>query len=470
MSETTMENMEVAISDVQPCRKKAVITVPAKDLESNASLIVKDFAAQATLPGFRTGKAPTALVRRRFADAIDAELLKNAQLALYDKLRETVETDLATLPLPEGKLEMPESGAPLKFTVSFDVAPKIDLPQYKGIKLQHAPAETAAKDIKAEIDKLRTEYAEMEKVDSPVKEQDMLEISISSDIECPEDAPESMKRLVNAEKTWCWLTSDYELLPGLLKALMGKKKKETIKLNMEFPEDYTEPLLAGSKGAYEITIIEIERRVPIKDDKALCEKLGVNNMDTLKERIKENLKHTAENEARTKNMSEAMDSLLDKSGDIPLPPSVLAQEIQQILRTMANEILKTQEDAEKFKDDIENHKKEAEKQAVDHLKKFFVAKKIVETENIQVSQQELDSSISGMSQTYGHDEKKLRQMLEKNGGMESLHIDMTIRKAMDFILDNAEIIEKKSKKKKEDSAEKTKSRKKTKTDDKTEKK
>jgi FKBP-type peptidyl-prolyl cis-trans isomerase (trigger factor) len=134
-------------------------------------------------------------------------------------------------------------------------------------------------------------------------------------------------------------------------------------------------------------------------------------------------------------------------------------------------MLKTQEDAEKFKENIEEHKKNAEKQAIERLRKFFVAKEIVKKENIEVSQSELDSSITGLSKAYGHDEKKLRAAMNQNGGMEQLHMDMTIRKAMDFLIDNADISETKSQKEKKTTTKsESKAKKTAKTTDKTEKK
>lgn len=472
MSESTLrEKMEIAITDLNPCQKKAEITIAPQDIESQTTAMVKEFATQAALPGFRAGKAPMALVRKRFAVSIDAELLKHVQLELFEKLKETVETDMVTLPIPKAQIELPKKNEPMKFSVTFEVAPAIELPEYKGLKLKQPSLEIAPEEIEKEIEQLRTNYAEMEKVDLPIIDEDMLKIGISSDVECPEDAPESTKRLVNADDTWCWLNPEYEMLPGLLMALKGKKVADVVELDVEFPADFAEPLLAGKKGHYKITINEIERRIPIKDDKVLCEKLGIKNMDELKERISSNMKQTRQNEARSQNMSDAMQSLLDKVGDFPLPPSLLAQETQQTLSRIANEILKSQEDAEKFKENIEEHKKNAEKQAVERLKKFFVAKEIVKKENIEVSQSELDASITGLSKAYGQDEKKLRATMDKNGGMEQLHMDITIGKAMDFILDNADISETKAKKEKKSAAKSaSKAKETTKSSDKTEKK
>ena len=472
MSESTLqEKMEIEITDLHACQKKAEITITPEELESQATSLVKEFTNQATLPGFRVGKAPAALVRKRFAASIDAELLKNVQIELFEKLKETIDTEMVTLPMPEGKIELPKKNEPMKFSVTFDVAPKLDLPDYKGIKIDQPVFEIDPKEVKKEIDQLRTNYAEMEKVELPIQEEDMLKIGISSDIDCPEDAPESMKRLVKADDAWCWLTAEYELLPGLMKALEGKKLTDVVELDVEFPADFSEPLLADKKGHYKITINEIERRIPIKDDKILCEKLGMKSMEEIQERISNNKAMAKANEARSKNMSDAMQSLLDKLGDFPLPPALLDQEIQQTLSRMVNEMLKSQEDAEKFKENIEEHKKNAEKQAIERLKKFFVAKAIVKKEDIEVSQSELDSSITGLSKAYGHDEKKLRATMDQNGGMEQLHMDMTIRKAMDFIIDNADISEEKPKKKTKNPAKSEPKAKKTATStDKTEKK
>jgi FKBP-type peptidyl-prolyl cis-trans isomerase (trigger factor) len=129
-------------------------------------------------------------------------------------------------------------------------------------------------------------------------------------------------------------------------------------------------------------------------------------------------------------------------------------------RQIANELVKSEADVEDFKKDTEKHQKAAEEAARKRLVNFFIAKAINEAEKIQVEQAEIDAQIRGISAAYGYKEKDLRQQMENSGGFEELHMDLTIAKASQFIVDNADFGAKKSEKAPEKKKE-TKNEKKT---------
>ena len=454
------ESLVLKLSEMEPCRQKAEITIPADTVDSEMNIIAKEFAKQANIPGFRAGKSPLQMVKKRFKENIEQELLRQFHITAFEKIRTESKTDPVTMPSPESEPLPPKTGEEYKFTLTLDVAPELKLPEYKGLKLKKAEVKVTDKQINEEINKYRDMYAEFKTVDSPSEKGDMLKISFTSDLECPEDALQSYKRLVNAEDSWCWL-SEPEMFPGIIKGLTGTKAGDKKELTVNFPEDFTEPLLAGKEGKYKITVLEVQRRMPLKDDKELCKRLNIENIKTLKDQVKSSKAAQEEQAGKAELQKEALETIVKKVGTFDLPPSMLAQSIQMQFRQIANELVKSEDDVESFKKDTAKHQKDAEKTAKTRLTNYFVSKTITDKEKIPVTQEDVDARIKGISAAYGYKEKDLREQMESSGGLEELHMDLTIEKAAAFIVDQAKFdAPKKAEKKSDSKDEKKKSEKK----------
>ena len=442
------ETLTLKLSELEPCRQKADITIPAKTIDVEMNIIAKEFAKQVNLPGFRAGKAPLQMVKKRFKENIEQELLRQIHITAFENIRSKSKNNPVTMPAPDSEPIPPKAGEDYKFTLTFDVAPEFKLPEYKGIKLKKPEVKITEKQLDEEINRYRDMYAEFKTVETPATDGDMLKISFTSDLECPEDALPSYKRLINAEDSWCWL-SEPEMLPGIIKGLKGAKAGDKKELTVEFPENFTEPLLAGKKGKYKITVKEVQSRVPLKDDKELCKRLNIDNIKTLKEQLKTSRKAQEEQAGKVKLQQEAIEAITQKIGKIDLPPSMLAQSTQMQFRQIANELVKSEADLESFKKETEKHQKAAEEAARTRLTNFFAAQAINEKEKISVTQEEINARIKAISAAYGYKEKDLRQQMESSGGIEELQIDITIEKAATAILDQADFGASKSPKKAE---------------------
>jgi trigger factor len=427
-------DIDLVLKEVEPCEWRADVTVPRALVDREFDAAAEEIRRVVSIPGFRMGKAPAALVAKRFGGDIQSQVMQNIHSAAFEKIKNECEVDLVTLPLPKDTPPAPMSGAAYSMTLLFDAAPKFDLPDYKNIKIPEPDMKDVDKEVDAELERYRDVYAEFASVEEPAKREDMLQISLSSDIALPEGAPEATARLLNADETWCWI-NEPEMLPGMIEALEGAKKGDKKKLEVEFPDDFVEPSLVGLKGTYEITVLEVRRRIPLDDDDALCAKLGVDNMDKLKERLEESVVKKRRVAGRRDAVTTIFETFRKKAGDFPLPPSMLSQSTRSELRSIANAVVRSQDDLEAFQKDMDAHKAAAEKTAEGRLRDFFISKAIAKLENIEVGQHDMDNRIRAMSSLYGRSEKELRKQLEDSGAMEDIHIDMTIEKVADRILE-----------------------------------
>lgn len=193
-------------------------------------------------------------------------------------------------------------------------------------------------------------YAEAE---GAAQKDDMLKVSYKSDFPLPEDASPALKRQLEAESTFLWL-SDPETIPGCTAALTGAEVGKEYTIKAEYPADYREAALAGKTVNYTVKVEGIQRRVELTDQE-LAEKARVKTI----EEFRDMLRKAMEQENQSKQRSAVIEKVyaeIDKAiPEFELPPSVLASEVQKELQKVARETVKSEEDAEKFKAGLEEH-------------------------------------------------------------------------------------------------------------------
>ena len=225
-------------------------------------------------------------------------------------------------------------------------------------------------------------------------------------------------------------------IPGCIAALTGAKKDGEYTFEAAYPADYREAALAGKTIKYTVKVLGIQRRNELNDEQ-LAEKARVKSI----EEFRDMLRKAMEQENAAKNHNEVLDAvykkLSDMAGEFELPPNVLQAEIQKELQKIARDTVKSEEDAEKFKKEIDAHRAEAEKAARAALRKTFLLRKIARLEKITLDQKEVDAQLRDMSRYYGYKEKEFRDMLEKNGGMDDLQLDLINAKVLNQLAEAA---------------------------------
>lgn len=444
--------IKLECSEVEPCRKKADYTVAKETIDKELGLLIKEFRKMAQVPGFRKGKAPSAIIKNRFMSQIKEELIRRFYTVAFEKATKDENLEVVSYTMPEDEKTEIDLDKDFSFTINFDVEPEFEVPEYKGLKIDAPAVEIGEKEISERIEYFKDMYAEYKTLDSAAEKGDMLKVSYTSDFELPEGASASLARQVKAEENWIWL-NDPEMIPGAIEALTGAEKGKDYEFEAEYPGDYREAELAGKKVKYNVKVQEVQRRAPLESEEQLCEKMRVENIDALKEQIEKSLKAEKERQNRQVIGDSIYDEISSKINEFPIPPSILSSETNKELRSIANQKVKSEEDAKKFQEEKDAHLKEAQEAAKSKMRRMFIMKKIAKAEDITVEQDEMARQIKSMSGYYGMKESNLVKMMEQSGGMQDMQLDMMAAKVTDFLIDNAELVEAKKKAKK-DKAEK----------------
>ena len=458
MSNRLSDKLKMTCNDDKACSKVFNFVADKATVESELSNILKEFSNMVVIPGFRKGKAPAKMLLKRYEKEVNGEMQRQMFTAAFEKVTADKSLDIVSYGTPqeESPLKLDDK---YSFSITFDVAPDFELPEYKGIEVEAAPLEVDDAEIDKQVDYYRNMYATYADIDTPAEAEDMLKVSYTSDFELPEDASPSLKRQVEAESNWLWL-NEPELIPGAIKALTGAEKDKEYKLEATYPADWRDAELAGKKVKYTVKVLNVQRRKSLTDEE-LVEKMKFESVEKMREMFETVAKNQAEQERQKEICDKVYEQLDKKIKKFELPPNIIQGQIQNELHRMAQAI-KSEEEAETFKKDLDKHKKEAEKTAEERMRRTFIMRKIANLENISVEQHEIDGQIKGMSAHYGYKEKEFRSMLEKAGGMEEMHMDMLSAKVAEFLGKEAKVKETAAKKKaaaKKTTAKKTETKK-----------
>ena len=431
MAKDLMDSMTFDAKDAVNCRKQIEVTIPADVVAAEAEKATKAFASYVNIPGFRKGKAPVGMLKSRYAEDIKQELERRLISAAYQKVA-ALDEDVLNCGL-EGAPKV-EFDKEFKFTFNVDIAPEIELGEYKGLEVTVETKEVTDADVAERLNMYRTMYANYADVTDEAKADDMLKVSYTSDLTVSETASAYLKRQVEAEDNFLWL-KEPEMIPGSVAALTGAKVGDVKEFEAAYPADYREAELAGKKGTYKVTVNAIQRRQELSDEE-LVKKLNAPSI----EEFKTTLKASMENEIADANNAKLLDAVGEKLDavvkDFELPAAFLEGETNRELNKLASAQVKSEADAEEFKKNLDEHKKTAEENAKKSLRRSLILRKIARLEKIAVTNEEMDQQIAVMSSYYGYKPKELRANLEKSGNIDELHFNMLSAKVLQFVADN----------------------------------
>lgn len=433
-----MQNQEIKAAiqsvchEVSPSSRKVDYTIPVQAVEKELEKIAKDFVSYAQVPGFRKGKAPVALVKKRFKPQIEEEFLKNSFYIAIDKTRDESAFEIVGFKPVNGNPVI-EAGKDLAFSLEFDIVPDFKLPDYKNLKLDSQTEEITEEKFKERLDYFKNLYAVYKPLEEAAKPGDMLKVSYTSDFQLADDAPAALKNQVASEENWFWL-NEPEQIPGLIVSMTGAEKGKEYTFDAVYAADYREAALAGKTVKYTVKVQEVQRRMPAETDAELCERMKVENTEKLHADIKENLKKELEIKNKEALKKECVDKICASVEQFPLPPSLLSEETQRELRNVAMRIVKSEADAEEFKKNKETHLEEARKTAETKSRQYFIMRKIARLEKIAVSESEVDQEMANYSRYYGVKEKEMRKMMEQSGSLADLEIELLMNKVAEFLV------------------------------------
>ncbi len=429
------------LSTVSDTRRSLVITLEASEVDAEHQAVVGEYVRLARLPGFRPGKAPAAMVVKRFAKEIADELKQKIVTKAYREALEKEKLEvLNVVSVEEGTIA---PGTPVSITVTVDVRPTFTLPDYSGLPTEVAPAEPTFGEIDNVVQALRSEAADFKPVERPAKKGDYVKLAYEGALGGKPVAEIAGDKQLYAKvpQTWEEVEGANEgIIPGLGRHLAGVEKGSRKVVAVTFPADFKPvPALAGKTADYTVEVHEVRERILPELDAAFFKAHGADDLEGLRSQVRSNLKVQRERRNRAAQRSQVTQALADRVQFDP-PHSLVEAETQGVLRQFIEEQMRRGVPAEQFEKDKKELFEGARKAAANRVKIELILAKVAEAEKIEVTDADLDLYIRReAARTKQRPDKLAKDLSKDRNALRSVQQSIILDKSVDFLVSKARV-------------------------------
>jgi trigger factor len=431
--------MKVNIEKMDGCRRALGIAVPAETVRGDYDKIVTMFSKQAKISGFRPGKAPVAIVEKRYGKEIVQETKDRLIPQFYQAALE--QESLSPVAVIDVQNVEFSRDAGLEFRAIVDLQPEFKMPKYKKISLKREPVAVGDEDIDRTLTEIRERFARFEDVtDQAVATDDLVQVdyaAVSDDKPLSDVAADATD--IGAGTDFWVPTGESEFVPGFNAALEGATIGQTLTVDVTFPDDFHVTSVAGLSAVYTVTVKGIRSKALPEIDEEFLKRFEVETEADLRDRIRKDLEEAGAERENSRLKGEVSKVLLEKT-DMDLPQSLVEQETTALIRDMLTRAAKQGGNREMFEQHRDEIMGSASQSAQDRVKLSYIVDRIGEDENLAVTDDDIEQRLALMAQRYGMSVERFRPELEKQDeGLANLRNEVRGDKVMEFILENAKI-------------------------------
>lgn len=412
------------------CRRELELEIPADEVTKASEKVAKEFARLATVPGFRPGKAPVSLIKKRFADDIKGEVL---QKLVPDKVEKAMaEQKLSPVSQPQvEKLEFKE-GEPLKFLATFEVLPEFTLGDYKNIEIEMPEMNLSDEDVDRTLKEMGERAATFAPVEGrDVQDGDYVQVKLNG-------TPEGEGEPLNAESVLCHVGAEETMAP-FNDNLRGAKIGDHKDFDVDYPADYPDPKLAGKKFHYAVDVLGIKTKsTPELNDEFAKDVSDAGSLDELKKKIHESLEHERDHRQKDLQREKVLAELV-KQHDFPVPQALVEQQMDVRLERVVRSLAQQGVDPRAVNVDWVSLRKRQEDRAKDDVKAELVIDRIATEEKIEPTEEELQNELEHMATHSGQSAEVLRASLTKQGTLDRMRAKLRSDKTLDWLAQNAKV-------------------------------
>ncbi|MGE5414751.1 MAG: trigger factor [Syntrophomonadaceae bacterium] len=411
------------------------IEIPAEDVEKAYAAITRSYARRAAIPGFRKGKAPEAVVSKRFADEIHGDVL---EAVLPEAVSAAIEErKLSVLGRPHIEdLKWDPPGA-IRFAARLDLKPAVDPGEYKGVAVTDVSVEPAEDEVSKVVDRIREAHAEFHPVEGRAAAPGDYAVADVGGTFVEILAPGQNPKTFRDEKITLEV-GHADSMPEINDALRGALPGDTRRFRKAFADDFPNDEFRGKTVDYEVTLAALkEKKLPSLDDEFARAVSEGDTVETLREKIRTRLRREREIERRRRFRRSILDTLLSRR-EIPAPEVLVESETAAALRDYARYLAQSGVDPEK--EDWQKLREEARPGAERRVREYLLLDAIAEREAIQVSETELEAEFKRAAAERGVEPAVLREQMAKAGGIEPLRDEMRLAKAADLLIASAKVL------------------------------
>lgn len=427
--------MSLQVEKLEKNMAKLTIEVPAEEFDAAIKNAYNKNKNKFSIPGFRKGKAPLAMLEKMYGAGIYYEDAANEVIdASYPKAAEESKEEIVST--PEIKVTQIEKGKAFIYEATVALKPEVTLGEYKGVEVKKAEAVVTDEDVENELTAARKKNGRLIDVeDGTIEDGDNTIIDFTGYID-------DKTFDGGAGTDYPLVIGSHSFIEGFEDQLIGKKKGETCDVNVTFPAEYHADELAGKPAKFVVTIKEVKRNeLPELNDEFASEVSDFDTLDEYKADIRKKLQEKKEQDAKVENENNVIEKVVENA-QMELPQPMVDTQAREMVENYArrlqsqglniNDYMKyTGMTPEKL---MEQMRPEAEKR----IKTRLVLEKVVEVENVEVSDEKLDEQINEIAASYKLEGAKLKEMMGERE-KEQIREDLKVQAAIDLLVEQAKL-------------------------------
>jgi trigger factor len=406
-------NIDINTKKSEGVERTLEISVPSAEVEAAEEKVARRYASQANIPGFRPGKAPAAMIRRKFAEAIRSDALEALVQAAFKEVVEREKIKVAGQPHIHN-LEYSD-GKPLTFELHIEVSPEIELARTSGFRIAKPAASVSEEQVSEQIDYLRDQKAAWAPLNERATSGDMVRVRLAM----AEDGAEP-----GEGEEYSITIGRGQAIAGIEELALEASVGETVTKDVAWPEDFPDEAQRGKTKKVALTLLEAKRKVlPELDDSFAREVGDFDNVKELRDAVAEDLKGHAERTATAELRQKLLDELITAN-----PFAIPKAWVGQLVRTYAESYQVPEAELDKFAQEFWPL---AEKQ----VRRDVIVETIAEQNNLAATEADIDARVSEVAAKRNADPGQVYASLQKGGRMGELERGITEDKVFAWLLE-----------------------------------
>lgn len=425
--------MSVQVENLEKSMAKLTIEVSAEEFNEAINKAYQKSKAKISLPGFRKGKAPRAMIEKMYGASIFYE--DAANIIIPDAYETAAkESELEIVAQPEIDVVQIEKGKPFIFTATVAVKPEVTLGEYKGIEIEKKEVEVTDEELNAEIDRVRESNSRMITIDDRAS-QDGDTVIIDFD------------GYVDGEQFDGGYAEDYSLvlgsgtfIEGFEEQLIGKNIGDDVEVNVTFPEQYQAEELQGKPAVFKVKLKEIKmKELPELDDDFAQDVSDCDTLEEYKEETKKKLLASKEESAKREKEEAVIDKIIE-GATMDVPKQMVEAQTRQMTQEFAQRLQSQGLSLEQYMQftgmNPQKMMEELEPQALKRIQSRLVLEAVVAAENIAASDEDVEKELENMAGMYQMEIDKLKELVGEEE-KKQIASDIAVQKAADFVVEAA---------------------------------
>ncbi len=431
-------DIQIELEDISTVKKKLKVQIPADKAHSEFLKIANEFKQHARLPGFRPGKAPLELIKKRFGKDIRGEVI---QKLVPDSYNNAIK-EKGIEPLGEPHLEnlAYEEGQPLTYEAHFEISPTVPVPAYKGIEVSVSHAAVSDEDVAKELERLREANAKLVPVeDRPAQDGDHVMIDLNGEYVVEEGHSHGhAHQAIDQENVQVDLGNESNH-QAFNEALRGLNIAEERTFEVEYPGDYQDKKLAGHRIRFTAEVTDIKKKVLPELNDEFAKDMGQEGIEALRQKTREDLAVLREKNRESDIKKELIKKLVAASS-FDVPDVLIEDRVDDRLRDLAYNIAAQGINPGKANIDWAKVRADLRSESEKDVRASLILGEVAKAEGIEVADGDLDAEFAKMAESMNQPVEKVRQIYSKEGRMEGLREQLRKQRALDAVMREAKIV------------------------------